>query len=79
MLDEYGRKDLKIAVDEALDKGSPHPETVRLVLDRRQRERQQKPPVAIQLPDDSRVRDIVVTPHSLADYDPSNDPEDDDS
>ncbi len=70
LLDEHGREELAVAVAEALAAGSPHPETVRLVLDRRRRERQQAPPLPVALPDDPRVRDLVVVPHPLADYDP---------
>jgi len=72
MLDEHGREELTVAVAEALAAGSPHPETVRLVLDRRRRERQLAPPVPVALPDDPRVRNLVVIPHRLADYDPEN-------
>jgi hypothetical protein len=43
---------------------------VRLVLDRRRTQRGQPPPLRVALPDDPRVRDLVVTPHPLADYDP---------
>ncbi|RMH21671.1 MAG: IS21 family transposase [Acidobacteria bacterium] len=75
LLDTYGQDELRRAVDEALDSGSPHPETVRLILDRRGRARGQEPPMPIRLPDDPKVRDLVVTPHPLADYDP-DDPED---
>jgi hypothetical protein len=70
LLDEHGREELAVAVTEALAAGSPHPETVRLVLDRRRRGRQQPPPLPVALPDDPRVRDLVVVPHKLADYDP---------
>lgn len=77
-LDEYGRDELTVAIDEALASGSPHPETVRLVLERRHHERRMKPPIAVALPDDPRIRDLVVTPHDLAGYDPE-DPEDEDS
>ena len=72
MLDEHGREELAVAVTEALASGSPHPETVRLVLDRRRRARQQTPPLPVALPDDPRVRDLVVIPHRLADYDPED-------
>lgn len=69
LLEAFGAEELQVAVAEALEKGSPHPETVRLILDRRRQRRHAKPPIAIELPDDPRVRDLVVTPHDLADYD----------
>lgn len=70
LLDESGPVELAAAVTEALAAGSPHPETVRLILDRRRHQRGNPPPLPIALPDDPRVRDLVVTPHRLADYDP---------
>ncbi len=70
LLDESGPVELAAAVAEALAAGSPHPETVRLILDRRRHQRGAPPPLPIALPDDPRVRDLVVTPHRLADYDP---------
>lgn len=75
LLDEHGREELAVAVEEALTAGSPHPETVRLVLDRRRHGRRQPPPLPIALPEDPRVRDLVVVPHPLADYDPERDDE----
>jgi hypothetical protein len=40
-----------------------------MVLERRCRERSQEPPIAVVLPDDPKIRDLVVTPHDLTDYD----------
>ena len=65
--------ELDTAIAEALDCGSPHPETVRLILDRRRRERHVSPPVAIDLPDNPRAKNLTVVPHDLADYDPEDD------
>jgi transposase len=73
LLEEFGAVELSAAVNEAIEKGSPHPETVRLVLDRRRRARRLSPSVPVRLPDSEKVRDIVVTPHNLHDYDPSDD------
>jgi transposase len=73
LLEQSGAAELEIAVREAIDKGSPHPETVRLVLDRRRRARRALPSVPVKLPDSPEVRDIVVTPHPLGDYDPYDD------
>lgn len=70
LLEAFGAEEMHVAVAEALEKGSPHPDTVRLILDRRRQQRQAKPPLPIQLPEDPRVRNLVVRPHSLADYDP---------
>jgi transposase len=81
MLDAYGRDELRVAIDEALQSGAAHPETVRLILDRRVRARKEPPPMRVPLPDDPKVRDLSVIPHPLEDYDPEdddpeNDPED---
>jgi hypothetical protein len=70
LLEQFGAAELAVAVHEAIVKGSPHPETVRLVLDRRCRARRVLPSVPVQLPDSPEIRDIVVTPHPLGDYDP---------
>ena len=73
MLDAYGRDEMLAAVNEAIEQGSFHPETVRLVLDRRRRARDAKPPIALRLPDHPKLRNLDVTPHPLADYDPEPD------
>jgi transposase len=78
LLDAFGPLELSIAVREALEAGSPHPATVRLVLDRRLAARQAPPPMAVTLPADKRLRDIVVKPHKLSDYDPDPDPDPED-
>ena len=77
LLAESGPRELAVAIDEALEQGSPHPEAVRLILDRRRHERGLLPALPVQLPDDPRIRELTVTPHALADYDNPNDTEDD--
>lgn len=69
LLDEHGAQQLDGAIEEALTAGSPHPDTVRLVLDRKRHARGQRPPLPIALPDDPRVKDLVVHAHRLEDYD----------
>jgi transposase len=69
LLDDYGAAELAIAMKEALLKNVPHPNSVRLSLERRREERLQPPPIAIKLPNDQRVREMVVRPHSLTTYD----------
>jgi transposase len=71
LLEHYGPAELRAAIDEVLEQGTPHPHAVRLVLERRRTERGQLPPLAVELPEDPRVRDLVVTPHALERYDPT--------
>ncbi len=78
LLDRYGAAELETALAEALAQGSPSPPSVRLILERRCRERGTPPPVPVRLPDDPRVRDVVVTPHDLNTYDHFEETHDDD-
>jgi transposase len=78
LLDHYGAAELDEAIAETLDKDAPHHRSVRLVLERRRRERGCPPPVAVTLPDDPRVRELSVRPHDLSTYDPAQESSDDD-
>jgi hypothetical protein len=69
LLERYGAVELEAAIGEALTRGVPHPNAVRLALERRREQRDQPPPLPIALPADTRVRDLVVSPHKLDDYD----------
>ena len=77
LLAEVGPRELEVAVMEALERGTPDPEAVRLILDRRRHERGLRPALPVKLPRDSKIRELVVTPHRLADYDPDDDLTDD--
>lgn len=72
LLDQYGAKKLNEAVKEALDAGAPHPNSVRLILEKQRDSLGQLPPLPVTLPDNKRVRELVVTPHSLNHYDQLN-------
>jgi len=78
LLERYGATEMAAAVDEALDKGAAHPQAVRHILDRRCRARRLPPPVPVCLPDNPRVRDLVVRPHALDSYDALKEEDDDD-
>ena len=67
LLDDYGA--LEAAIDEALERGVPHPNAVRLSLTRRREQRDEPPPTPIDLPRDPRLRDIAVRDHDLGGYD----------
>ncbi len=69
LLDTHGAEALERAVAEAVAAGVLHKAGVRQVLDRHAQARQLPPPVAVRLPDDPRVRGLVVKPHALASYD----------
>jgi transposase len=69
LLDRYGASELQGAIEEALARGVPHPNAVRLALERRREARQLPPPVAMSLPEHVRARDILVPPQRLDTYD----------
>jgi transposase len=69
LLDRHGTAELEAALAEAVSNGVGHLPAVHHVLDRRREQRGLLPPLPIALPDDPRVRNLVVTPHALASYD----------
>ena len=68
-MDRYGAAELEASIVDALQRGVPHPNAVRLALERRREQRQEVPPVAIDLPAHVKTRDAPVQPHRLDDYD----------
>ena len=72
LLDRYGGAELQAAIEEALASDAPHPNAVRVALERRRELRQQPPPVAISLPEHVRCKDTEVIPHRLDIYDQLN-------
>jgi len=73
LLDEYGAREVEIAVKEAVQQGVPHPNAVRLSLERRREQRNLPPPMVVALPDNPLAKNLVVRPVSLALYDQLND------
>ena len=69
LLDRYGVSELTVGIQEALERGVPHPNAVRLTLERRREARQLPPPIEINLPSHLQQRDIPVKPHNLTSYD----------
>jgi hypothetical protein len=70
LLDRYGAAELQAAIEETLaSDAAPHPNPVRLALERRRETRQAPPPVVIDLPEHVRKKDTLVTPHRLDTYD----------
>jgi len=77
LLDRYGAAELQAAIEEALGRGVPHPNAVRLALERRREARRLPPPVAVRLPEHVRSRDILVAPQRLDPYDQLTEDNDD--
>ena len=77
LLERYGAAELEAGIAEALRRDVPHPNAVRLALERRREQCEQPPPLPIALPADKRVRDLVVSPHKLDDYDQLQSPRED--
>ena len=69
LLDRYGADDLDAALAEAQGRGAFAAQSVAHILDQHARARGVRPPLDVVLPDDPRVRDLVVTPHDLDRYD----------
>ena len=68
LLDDYGACLLEQAMVEALAKESPHPNSVRLILQKNLDERVAEPLATFPLSSDRRITEMVVKPHSLAQY-----------
>jgi transposase len=77
LLDRYGAAEFEAAIGDALARGVPHPNAVRLALEHRREQRQLPPPVAVDLPAHVKVRDTPVRPHRLEAYDQLKDQTDD--
>ena len=69
LLDRYGAVALQAAIGEALQRDVPHPNAVRLALERAREEQGLPPPTALCLSEDVARRDAPVRTHALADYD----------
>jgi transposase len=70
LLDTHGAAALEAAMAAALAEDAAHLAAVRHFIDLQRAQRAARPPVAITLPDDPRVRALTVRPHPLADYEP---------
>ena len=78
LLRQYGPARLEAAVREALDNRAPRFQSVRLLLEKRQRNLGQPPALAVPLSAELARRDLSVRPHNLEDYDRLGDSDDHD-
>ncbi len=77
LLERYGAKALQPAIHEALARDVPHPNAVRLALERAREATGKPPPVALVLPEHVARRDAPVRAHELASYDRLENTDDD--
>jgi transposase len=69
LLAQTNAAEMQAAILEALQRGVPHPNAVRLALARRREQRGEPPPVGVELPAHLQARDTTVQPHALEAYD----------
>ena len=69
LLEEFGAARLEQAIREAIEKDIPHPHAVRQILERQRRAEGRSPALPVELPDDPRVRELTIRPHTLESYD----------
>jgi hypothetical protein len=69
LLQRYGAAALQAAITDALERDVPHPNAVRLALERAREASGRPPPVALVLPEHVARRDAPVRAHDLASYD----------
>ncbi len=69
LLERFGAAALQAAILEALARDVPHPNAVRLALERHRGLHGNAPPVALVLPAHVQARDAPVQPHALEPYD----------
>lgn len=69
LLDQYGAAAVEGAIQEAHARGAFAAQSVAHILDQRRRARGIPVPLDPVLPDDPRVRDLVISPHRLDSYD----------
>jgi len=69
LLDRYGAAPLQAAIGEALKRDVPHPNAVRLALERAREEQGLPPPTELRLSEEVARRDAPVRSHALASYD----------
>jgi len=68
LLDSHGQEAVEKALQEALAAAQLNTGAVALILDREAQRQGTLPPLPVSLPDDPRVRDLVVTPHVMEKY-----------
>ncbi len=69
LLDDYGAKELCLAITQALERGTTAPSALAQILEQARRKKRMKPKVQVAVSDDPRVNNLRVTAPKLGDYD----------
>ena len=69
LLAQYGAAELDVALADANARGIVHPPSVRQLLEQRRAEAGRPAALSAEVPQDSRLRDVVIRPHALDLYD----------
>jgi transposase len=77
LLSLHGKTVLDAAIEEALNKGVPHPNAVRVALERQRELTANSSPAELHL-SDPRLKELLIKPHPLSNYAPQQKPEEND-
>ena len=69
LLKTYGAAALQSATGEAIARNTPHPHAVQNILERARLLAGKRAAIPLPIPDDPRLKNFTVTPHSLSSYD----------
>ncbi len=69
LLGQYGAAELDVALADANTRGIVHPPSVRQLLEQRRAEAGRPAALSAEVPQDPRLRDVVIRPHALDIYD----------
>jgi hypothetical protein len=69
LLDDYGQQALRLAVSEALERGTPRTSSVAYLLEKQRRAQRSRRPLPVDLSRRPDLADLVVKPHQAEIYD----------
>lgn len=78
LLDDYGAEELRVAVEEALARGTPRMSSIAFILAKRRRAAQRRVNLPVDLSRRPDLKDLYVKPHSPETYDELSRRDDDD-
>jgi transposase len=68
LLHDYGVNEMTEALHIAAASNTPHPNSVRFILEQRRQEQNKPPLISLNLAQDKLMQEMIVTPHALTNY-----------